>query len=236
MRWGAVCRDGPCGHISSVHPCDDWLPLDFHGFFKWVFDSLEVLNGFLGQVVSFVGMMGFASGLGGSGRRIRVLGGMLGFGLILFLLFLSRILVGPHLVDAEFHKAWMPFFCRYGHPVTSPDQFLDFVGHLLPQEPYLDFPRITGRDLQEVARAKKSTAGGMDGWLGLNQVKALPLPWFSGLAVLLELVESTGIWPQGLLDTYIAMIPKEDVDSTPLGQRPPSVPLVVYRLWASFRL
>ena len=42
-----------------------------------------------------------------------------------------------------------------------------FVGHLLPQERYLDLPRITGRGLQEVVRAKKSTAGGLDG-LGLE--------------------------------------------------------------------
>ena len=49
----------------------------------------------------------------------------------------SRILVEPHLVDAEFRKAWMPFFCRSCHPVVTPDQFLNFVGHLLPQEPYL---------------------------------------------------------------------------------------------------
>ena len=53
------------------------------------------------------------------------------------------------------------------------------------------------------------------------------------LAVLLELVETSGVWPQGLLDAYIAMIPKADGDSTPLGQRP--LP-VVYRLWASLRL
>ena len=73
----------------------------------------------------------------------------------------------PHLIDAEFRKASMPFFCR---PVTLV-QFLDFVGHLLPQEPYLDRPRITGRDLQEVARAKKSTAGGrMDGWASVALV------------------------------------------------------------------
>ena len=97
--------------------------------------------------------------------------------------------------------------------------FLDFVGHLLPQEPLLDLPRITGRDLQEVAWAKKSTAGGLDGW-AWNEIKALPLPWFSGLAILLELVETTRVWPQGLLDAYIAMIPKADGDSTPLGQRP----------------
>ena len=123
---------------------------------------------------------------------------MLGFGLILFLLPLllllriirlesSRILVEPHLIDAEFRKAWMPFFCRSGHPVVTADQFLDFVGHILPQEPFLDLPRITRRDLQEVARAKKSTAGGLDGW-ARNEVKALSLPWFSGLAILLELV------------------------------------------------
>ena len=80
---------------------------------------------------------------------------MFGFGLIFCLLlpFLvvkdpqtqsSHILVEHHLFDAEFRKAWMPFFCRSCHPVVTPDQFLDFVGHLLPQEPYLGLPRITG--------------------------------------------------------------------------------------------
>ena len=62
------------------------------------------------------------------------------------------------------------------------------------------------------------------------------MPWFSGLAVLLELVETSGVWPQGFLDAYIAMIPKVDGDSTPLSQRPLSVLPVVYKLWASLRL
>ena len=35
----------------------------------------------------------------------------------------------------------------------------------------MDIPRITGRDLQEVARAKRSTAGGLDGW-AWNEIKA----------------------------------------------------------------
>ena len=126
----------------------------------------------------------------------------------------SHILVETHLIDAVFRKAWMLFFCRSGHSVVTPDQFLDFVGHVLLQEPYLDLPRITGRDLQEVSRAKKSTAGGLDGW-AWNEIKALPLPWFSGLAILLELVETSGVWPQGLLDDQKAMIPKVDGDSTP---------------------
>ena len=99
----------------------------------------------------------------------------------------------------------------------------------------MELPRITGRDLQEVARVKRSTAGGLDGW-AWNEIKALPLPWFSGLAILLELVESTGVWPQGLLDADIARIPKADGDSTTQSQRHLSVLPVVYRLWASLRL
>ena len=81
------------------------------------------------------------------------------------------------------------------------------VGHLLPQEPCLDLPRITGRDLHEVAGAKKSTAGGLDGraW---NEIKTLPLPWFSGLAILLELVETSGIWPQDLQDAFFCHDPQ----------------------------
>ena len=53
-----------------------------------------------------------------------------------------------------------------------------------------------------MARVKKSTAGGLDGW-AWNEIKALPLPWFAGLAILLELVETTGVWPQGLLDAFL---------------------------------
>ena len=49
----------------------------------------------------------------------------------------SGILVKP-LIDAEFRKAWMPFFCRSGHPVVTVDQYLGFVGHLLSQEPQFD--------------------------------------------------------------------------------------------------
>ena len=66
----------------------------------------------------------------------------------------SRVVVEPHLIDAEFRKAWMPYFCRSSHPVVSAEQFLDFTGHFWPQETSLDLPRITGRDLQEVSLLK----------------------------------------------------------------------------------
>ena len=185
------------------------------------FDSLEVLNGILKLVVVSRRDIGIRKWV----NWLREDLSSWPYAWLFFLphFWLLRILrlihLGFHLIDAEFRKAWIPFFCRSGHPVVSPDQFLDFVGHLLPQEPYLDLPRITCRDLQEVARAKKSTAGGLDGW-AWNEIKALPLPWCSGLAIFLDLVETTGTWPQGLLDASVAMIPEADGDSTPLGQRP----------------
>ena len=210
--WDAVCRHGPCGPISSLHPWENWVPPDLHGFYKWVFDSLEVLNGFLRKVV----VSRRDDGIRLWNRWLREDLSSRPYVWLRpdflppspFLVIKdpqtqsSHILVEPHLIDAEFRKAWMPFFCRSGHPVVTPDQFLDFVGHLLPQEPFLDLPRITGRDLQEVAGSKKSTAGGLDGW-AWNEIKALPLPWFSGLAILLELVETSGVWPQGLLDALL---------------------------------
>ncbi len=243
--WSAVCRHGPCGPIVSLHPWEDWIPPDLHGFYRWVFDSLDELNKFLRQAV----VSRRDEGIRRWKRWLREDLSSRPYAWLRpdfvppspFLVVKDpqagspHVVVEPHLVDAEFRKAWMPYFCRSGHPQVSVDQFLGFIGHFLPQEDFLDLPRITGRDLQEVARSKKATAGGLDGW-AWNEVKALPLPWFSGLAILLELIESTGIWPQGLLDAYIAMIPKADGDSTPLGQRPLSVLPVVYRLWASLRL
>ena len=120
MRWGAVCRHGPGGPISSLHPWDDWIPPDIHGFYKWVFDSLEVLNGFLGQVVVSRRDVGVR-------KWTRWLRDDLSSRPYVWLRpdfvppspFLvvtdphtksSRILVEPHLIDAEFRKAWMPFF------------------------------------------------------------------------------------------------------------------------------
>ena len=79
-------------------------------------------------------------------------------------------------IDAEFRKAWMPYICRSRHPVVAVEHFLNFVDPFLPQEPVLDLLGITGQDLPEVARAKKSTAGGLDGW-AWNEIKSLPLVW-----------------------------------------------------------
>ena len=115
----------------------------------------------------------------------------------------SGILVQPVLIDAHFRKAWMAYFRREGHPVVTVQAFLDFVGDHLPQEAFLDLPNLTGEQLY----AKRSTTGGLDG-CAWNEIKALSLSWFVGLALVLRQMEAAGRWPQGLFDAYIAMIPK----------------------------
>ena len=106
-------------------------------FTNGVFDSLEVLNGFLRQVVVSHGDVGisqwnrwFREDL--SSRPyvwlrpdfvppspfLAVQDPHSQF---------SRIKVEPHLVDAEFRKAWMLYFCGSGHSDVSPEQLLDFI-------------------------------------------------------------------------------------------------------------
>ena len=96
-------------------------------------------------------------------------------------------------------------------------------------------PALTGDMLFEVVKKKSATAGSLDGW-GWRELKVLLVAWFHGLARILSMVEDLGVWPDGLLDAYIAMIPKVNGDATPLGQRPFSVLPVVYRVWASARM
>ena len=86
--------------------------------------------------------------------------------------------------------------------------------------------------LAEVVHRKGATAGSLDGWVW-REFTALPVSWFDGLARILSKVQDTGVWPEGLLDVYIAMIPKTDGDATPLGERPLSVLPIAYRTWAS---
>ena len=91
--------------------------------------------------------------------------------------------------------------------------------------PEVHLSSLTGDDLLQVVERKTATAGSLD-----------PVPWFDGLARVLTNVEELGVWPDGLLDAYIAMIPKTDGDATLLGQRLLGVLPVVYRIGASARM
>ena len=147
----------------------------------------------------------------------------------------SGVLSDPNQIDAEFRKAWLPHFCRSGQRETSLDEFGFEVDGWLPILPEVHLPRLTGQMLADVVLHKGVSAGSLDGW-GWRELKALPVSWFDELARILTKVEDLGVWPDGLLDAYIAMIPKTDGDATPLGQRPLSVLPVVYRIWTAARM
>ena len=129
--------------------------------------------------------------------------------------------------------AWLPYFCRAGRRSVDLDAFRAHVGGWLPTLDEVDFPPLLGSEL--FVQHKKPTAGSLDG-SGWRDLKALPVAWFDWLAVILSRIVLDGVWPDGLLDAYIAMILKADGDATPKGQRPLCVLPVVYRLWASARL
>ena len=143
----------------------------------------------------------------------------------------SGVLSDPSLIDQKFREAWFHYFCRSVRGVADLEDFSSW----LPTLDMVDLPPLTGDMLSEVVRRKKVFAGSLDGW-GWRELKALPAPWFDGLARILCLVETNGVWPAGLVDAYIAMIPKVDGDATPLGQRPLCVLPIVYWVWASARM
>ena len=89
----------------------------------------------------------------------------------------------------------------------------------LPLLPEVALPRLTGQVLADVVQCKGATASSLDGWVW-RELKVLPVAWYDGLARILTKVEEVGVWPDGLLDAYIAMIPKTDGDALPPGQRP----------------
>ena len=147
----------------------------------------------------------------------------------------SGVLSDPDQIDAEFRKAWLPYFCRSGQRETSLDEFSFEVNGWLPVLPEVHLPWLSGQILADVVQRKSATAGSLDGW-GWRELKVFPVSWFDGLARILTKVEDIGVWPDGLLDAYIAMIPKAGGNATPLGQRPLAVLPVVYRVWASARM
>ena len=62
----------------------------------------------------------------------------------------SGVLSDPNQIDAEFRKAWLPYFCRSGPRETSLDEFGFEVSGWLPVLPEVHLPRLTGQILADV--------------------------------------------------------------------------------------
>ena len=211
--WNAVCRHGPCGPTCSLHPWDGWVTPDLHVFCKWVFDSLDVLNEFTRQVVVSrrdTGIRKWARWLRedlGSRPYAWLRRDFVPPSPVLVvkdpLTEACWLLVEPHLTDAEFCKAWMPF--SVGLVILLSLLISSRILSVISCFRNLSWIFLGSRVgiCRRLRRQRSLLLEGLDGW-AWNEHKALPSPWFSFLAILLELVETSGIWPQGLLDAYIA--------------------------------
>ena len=63
----------------------------------------------------------------------------------------SGVISDPNQIDAEFRKAWLPYFCRFGQRDTSLEEFDFEVEEWLPLLPEVSLPRLTGSlDIEEV--------------------------------------------------------------------------------------
>ncbi|KAJ9439057.1 Retrovirus-related Pol polyprotein from type-2 retrotransposable element R2DM, partial [Diplonema papillatum] len=138
-------------------------------------------------------------------------------------------------VDATVRRKWDPVLRMYAgkkEPEFAP--FLREYGDFIAQHPCQLGP-ITADRLRSVARKKGvQSSCGVDGWR-MREVAALPDTILEGFAAVLNEVEETGLWPDGVLDALVTLIPKGEGDD-PLKLRPITVSSVVYRLWASVRL
>ena len=86
----------------------------------------------------------------------------------------------------------------------------------LPRLDVIKLPAIDAKLLVDVVHRKKSSARGIDVWRW-KEFKTLPFLGFMALLPSLVFVDAD-VWPEGLLDAYIATIPLPDGDATPLGQ------------------
>ena len=77
----------------------------------------------------------------------------------------SGVLSDPGLVDEQFRKAWLPYFCtadrRSRIPLFSMQKLVAGCRHSLR----LSSLRLFGQDLYVVVHRKKATAGSLDGGL-----------------------------------------------------------------------
>ena len=131
----------------------------------------------------------------------------------------SGILVQPALIFI-FVKAWMPHFAGMGTLLSPLKPFLILLGIIIfHRKPYWIFPYLLVRSFMKLPWPRNPLLAVLMAGLG-NEIKALSLSWFVGLALVLRQIEVAGRWLQGLLDAFFAMIPKAEGDSTALGQRP----------------
>ena len=209
IQWNQILALGPVFPVTLDDLSVD-CGLGIGAFFEVASDVHRRLSDFIHQVVIHrrdAAIQGGVIGLGKIPWYIPIVG----FGLIwcrllpffsvslIALLMVQVFFSDPNQIDAEFRKAWLPYFCRSGQRETSLDEFSFEVDGWLPVLPEIHLPRLTGQMLADVVLRKGISAGSLDGW-GWRELKALPVSWFDELARILIKVR---IWVSGLMVSWM---------------------------------
>ena len=242
-RWRAVVRMGPTGPVTSLEPWTHWISPDLHGFYKWTMDTFSeivlkvVHHRQTGRLKAWSNWIRrdltshpyqwlrpeFVPAAPYLVCKPKTLPMGLGY-------WSNQLFLMP-----TFGRHGCLIFVEMGTLLSPLRPFLILLGIIFHRRPFWIFPFLLVRSFLKLPWPRNPLLGVLIAGLGMR-LKLFSLSWFFGLASVLRQIEAAGRWPQGLLDAYIAMIPKAEGDSTPLGQRPLCVFLVVYRLWASVRL
>ena len=61
----------------------------------------------------------------------------------------------PDVIDEQFRRAWLPFFCKADRGVADSSVFDAEVGGWLPTLSEVEFPPLVGQDLYDVVPRNK---------------------------------------------------------------------------------
>ena len=137
----------------------------------------------------------------------------------------------------EISKIWKKIYDKHRLGEPSMRNFLSKYGEHMKRD-MCELPALTGRQIAETLEKTRPTSPGMDSIAPYElQLLVRWCPDFCEMiAAILNLVESTGEWPDALSKGAVCFIPKVASDNPlPTDFRPLTILSSIYRLWASAR-
>jgi len=134
-------------------------------------------------------------------------------------------------------QAWQSVHELFKNGEPSATEFFDKYDQFIFSGPS-SVPVLTGDMLRKACLSTIPTSPGLDGWHQSDlHLLAHGAPWvFDSLAILLQCIEDTGIWPSALIAGFTTLIPKEGTSvDNPGDLRPLTVLSSIYRVWARLR-
>ena len=140
-------------------------------------------------------------------------------------------------IYAAFQKEWMARWDRHRNtPDTKWEPIVDFVQHVFPDPPQMQYTPITFDTWQDAVRKKKACAAiGPDG-VSKQDLLALPRSHVEPILAILQAVETgTSAWPAQVVTGHVHALEKIPGAWRASQYRPLTVFSIVYRTWSSIR-